>query len=252
MKHNKKRNTAFIFEVLIRELTKAVIEKDEKKRTLVMKLVKENFKTNNLLSKELSLYKSILDTKDADQEMAQSIIFEASMQRKTIDNRKLFKEQSDLIEKINRTLSPEVFTNFVPNYKDLATVFQIFNSRMKTKEKILLERKLIGQMMSLPESNKSNLKPLDNLTYKTFVQKFNEKYGASLLEEQKNLLKKYITSFEDDGLELKIFLNEEISRLKSEVDSSMSMGEIKKDPGMLQGTKEVLSLLVNTKKRAID
>ena len=61
-------------------------------------------------------------------------------------------------------------------------------------------------MMSLPESNKSNLKPLDNLTYKTFVQKFNEKYGASLLEEQKNLLKKYITSFEDDGLELKIFL----------------------------------------------
>ena len=28
MKHNKKRNTAFIFEVLIRELTKSIVEKD--------------------------------------------------------------------------------------------------------------------------------------------------------------------------------------------------------------------------------
>ena len=28
MKHNKKRNTAFIYEMLVRELTKAIVHKD--------------------------------------------------------------------------------------------------------------------------------------------------------------------------------------------------------------------------------
>ena len=36
MKHNKKRNTAFIFEVLIRELTKAILEQDEKKKKYII------------------------------------------------------------------------------------------------------------------------------------------------------------------------------------------------------------------------
>ena len=32
MKHNKKRNTAFIYETLTRELTKSIIEKDTDKK----------------------------------------------------------------------------------------------------------------------------------------------------------------------------------------------------------------------------
>ncbi len=49
-KHNKKRNTAFIFEALIRELTKAIVAKDEKKKKTIVRLVKENFKGNNVFS----------------------------------------------------------------------------------------------------------------------------------------------------------------------------------------------------------
>ena len=33
MRHNKKRNTAFLFEALVGELTKAVVAKDEPKKT---------------------------------------------------------------------------------------------------------------------------------------------------------------------------------------------------------------------------
>ena len=57
MKHNKKRNTAFIFEVLIRELTKAIMEQDDNKKKYIIKLVKENFKGNNLLAKDLKFTK---------------------------------------------------------------------------------------------------------------------------------------------------------------------------------------------------
>ena len=62
------------------------------------------------------------------------------------------------------------------------------------------------------ENNK--MSHIDNLTYNTFVGKFNETYDNSLRTEQKDLLTNYITSFSDNGLGLKSFLNEEIGRLK--------------------------------------
>ena len=65
------------------------------------------------------------------------------------------------------------------------------------------------------EDSKS-LKSIDSLTYHSFIKKFNNKYG-DLLQEQKELLNQFITSFADEGLELRVYLNEELSRLKKEV-----------------------------------
>ena len=42
IKHNKKRNTIFLYEALVRELTKATVEKDENKRETILDIVKEN------------------------------------------------------------------------------------------------------------------------------------------------------------------------------------------------------------------
>ena len=36
MKHNKKRNTAFIYETLSRELTKAIVDKNDNKKKVVL------------------------------------------------------------------------------------------------------------------------------------------------------------------------------------------------------------------------
>ena len=38
MKHNKKRNTAFLYESLIKELTKSLVNKDEEKKQQIIKL----------------------------------------------------------------------------------------------------------------------------------------------------------------------------------------------------------------------
>ena len=52
-KHNKKRNTAFLFETLVKELTKAVLNNEAAKQKAVSTLIKEHFnkKTNLLFSK---------------------------------------------------------------------------------------------------------------------------------------------------------------------------------------------------------
>jgi len=252
MKHNKKRNTAFLFEVLIRELTKTIISKDDKRKKAILTLVRENFKGNTILSKDLDLYKAILDTRQVERRTAEKIIYEAKLQKRLINNKELFRQQTALISKINKEISSDVFTNFVPNYKDIATVFQIFHPKTKTKNRVLMENTLVDGMISDQERERELLKPIDNLTYKVFAKKFNEKYSSTLLEGQKELLKRYVGSFIDNGVDLKIFLSEEIPKLKESVIKALKMEEIRSDKTMVENTKKVLAILEGTHKRPVD
>lgn len=252
MKHNKKRNTAFLFEVLIRELTKTMISKDANKKKKILKMIKENFKGNTLLAKDLDLYKAIIETEGVDRRLAEKIIYEARVQKSSIGHKTLFSQQSALIDQINKELSPDVFNNFVPNYKDVATIFQIFHPKTKTKQRVIMENYLVKRMISEEEKEKELLKPIDNLTYKMFAKKFNEKYSSKLLDEQKELLRRYVESFVDNGIELKIFLNDEIPKLRESVENALKLEEIKSDKNMLEGTKKVLEMLNKLPTRPVD
>ena len=60
-----------------------------------------------------------------------------------------------------------------------------------------------------------------------------------------------MSSFKDNGLELKIFLNEEITRLKEEINNSLGFEDIKNDPDMALKTKNVLKILEGFKGKYI-
>tara|TARA_Y100001963_G_C6476784_1_gene307072 strand:- start:167 stop:553 length:387 start_codon:yes stop_codon:yes gene_type:complete len=60
---------------------------------------------------------------------------------------------------------------------------------------------------------------IDKLVFKTVIESFNKKYNGQLLEEQKELLNKYIVSFGENAVEFKVYVNEELGRLKNEVTS---------------------------------
>ena len=64
MRHIKKRNTAFLYETLVKELTKSVVKKQHQRKERVIQIIKENFNKNTPLHRELQLYKSILENKD--------------------------------------------------------------------------------------------------------------------------------------------------------------------------------------------
>ena len=46
VKHNKKRNTAFVYESLIKEATVAILKNDGSRRDRVVKIIKKHFNTN--------------------------------------------------------------------------------------------------------------------------------------------------------------------------------------------------------------
>jgi len=251
-KHNKKRNTIFIFESLVRELTKSVINKDFSRKKEILSIIKENFSNTTVLGKELEYYKSILESKELKRGFAEKLLQEIKREHSKLNKEDIFKSQSKLIKQINKGLSSDVFMNFVPNYKNLATVYQFLNADMSPKRRVMLEEAIVDFITQTdgPATNKKT--PQDSLTLQTFIKKFNSAYKKDLHVEQKDLLNKYVASFADNGIDLKIFLNEEIKRLKNNLTKGLSSEEIKEKSEITDKTKKVLTLMEEYKNKKID
>ena len=253
LKHNKKRNTAFLFEALVKELTKASIDNNSSKRAAISSILKKHFKKGTTLSKELNLYRSVNEASGTDRITAERILSEAKRFYAMIPQQTVFSAQTDLINDINKEAEIEdsVYGNFVPNYKNIATLDQIFSDNLDMRDRVLLENKIICNMLAESE-REEQMHHISNLTYKTFTKRFNEEYSGHLHEEQKELLSKYILSFVDNGLELKVYLNEELGRLKKEVEESKDLEEIKEDEAMVNNADKVLNLLESFSKEQLD
>ena len=251
LKHNKKRNTAFVYEALVRELTKSIVKNNKNKQMKIVSIMREHFAKGTELNKELDLYKSVYETKQIERNIAEKIVVEAKQRYSGLDKKAVFQEQSALINKINKTLSKEIFSNFVPNYKNLATVYSIFQDALPVKDRVLLEQSIVEHMSSSIEIREEK-QPIDNIVYSTFVSKFNDEYSTVLSESQKTLLSKYISSFSDNGLEFKFYLNEELGFLKEKLQESKNLEVISEDESLKNKIDNVYSILDSYKEKDID
>lgn len=250
-KHNKKRNSAFIYEALIQELTRAVLDKNVQKQHEIKAIIKESFNRNTESYKELKLYKAITETNGISGQVAERVLNEVKLRHQNIDKDKLLQEQNVILKKIKKSFENDVFSNFVPNYKNLASISQIFSQNITVKSKVLLEKNIVDAMTA-DNQKEAELKPIDNLVFKSFTKRFNEEYGDKLLQEQKELLTRYITSFDNNGIELKVYLEEEIGRLKEAVKKSFDTEEIQQDQTMQTNANKVLEMLESYKARKPD
>jgi len=251
MKHNKKRNTAFVYEALIRELTRAAIEGKSKRKAALASLIKESFASGTTLARELECYSTLAESSTLDRETAQRLIVEVRRVHGEIDKDTLFAEQSNLINKINKGFGSYVFSNNVPNYRSLATIASVLNQQSSIKSRVLMEQVIIEDLTSTELAKQETAESVDDFTVKTFANNFNSRYG-SLLDEQREFLSHYITADADGGTALKVFLNEELSRIKSAVEKSLVMTEVKEDEEMTQATNNVLALINEYATRELD
>jgi nitrogen regulatory protein PII-like uncharacterized protein len=240
-RYNKKRNTAFVYEALIREGTSAILQGDHDRKNTVVKLIKKHFATDSVLYKDLQCYQSLYETKGLKKETCEKIIKEAKLSSRLLDTQGLFVSQTDLINDVNKQLEPSVFNNFVPNYKSLANIYKMFSHSTDPKSSVILEELVLEDMCATTEEQEQI--QVDSLVVESCVEKFNNKYDQTLLEEQKTLLNLYISSFVDNSLELKMYLNEEISRLKKELNESKLKEEICSDEQMIEKTDLILEKL---------
>ena len=250
-KHNKKRNTAFLYEALVREVVKRTINNNTDIRDKVIAIIKETFTPQSEIGKELRLFKTLLETKGVTSRVGERLIQETKKEYKLLNEKKIFAEQSALIKKINKEISKSVFSNFVPNYRDIATLSQIFGEDISIKNRVMLEEKVLTNISHKTTQKTKNSK-VNNLVVNKFIERFNVKYGKTLVESQRALLNRYILSFLDNGVDLKMYLNEEISRLKDVIRESYELEELQKDTQMKQKMEKVESLLESFSSRPID
>jgi len=245
-RHNKKRNTAILYETLIRELTRSSIRENKSRKNKTMRLLKEYFSKSSILSRELQLYKILNERNGFNRGVAEKILNEAKEKHSKINKKVIFKEHSKLIKSINYELDGDLWENYVPNFKDLASIYQVFYDTANAKQKVLLEEQIIEKMTKNVLLKEERYKAINNLAFKTFLEKFNQKYNDKLLKEQKELLSLYASSFNKNDLELKVFLNEEVGRLKNSItDVSTSILEEDQKKQILGLLKSFATIPVN-------
>ena len=249
-KHNKKRNTVFLYEALVRELTKTITTQNPSRSATVKNILQEHFRSGKTLFSELGCFSALADTRGLDSYTAEKMVFRAKKAYEELSPEDIFNEQSQVIKKINTQLDKEVYNNFVPNYKTYATIAQIFGTKAPVKNRVLMEKKIID-VMTTNESDEQIMKPVDSLVVGQFVKNFNKAY-SHLLPEQINLLNKYVLSFGPNVADFQVTMGQELKRIYEEVQKSLQSEEVQADTEMRESTQKILSQLDEWDIRDID
>jgi hypothetical protein len=229
----------------VKELTKAIVRNDNDLKTKITKVIKENFNKGTILKKELEIYNSLLEgTGQSEYSKALRVIYEIKRDYDNLDRKAVFNAQTKLIKQINESFNPAIWNNFIGNYKNMATADIFFKQeKLPAKKRLLIEQRVVEFRRDILVE--SNMKHIDNLTYKTFVNKFNDTYAESLRKEQRELLTNFIISFSDNGLGLKSFINEEIHRLRTSLQTL-------NEGAYAQNASKVVDKLNSFKERRLD
>jgi len=236
IKHSKFRNTGFLFELLVRQVTSDILNN---RKGIAEGLLKKYFNSKTELSTELKLYQFIVSERYNSENRAERFVDAVVESRAKLDEKKILKEKYNLIKEIKDNYSIEEFLRSqIPNYKVLASVYKIFEYKTNTEQnydpkdfvntKYTLVEHLIGKTPTTKALSESTIqtdlrkedKEIQLLSYKMLVDSFNQKY-SNLNDKQKGLLKEYINSFTNSDT-LKVHFTTEVKSLIKEFKAVVS------------------------------
>ncbi len=231
IKHSKFKNTGFIFELLVRQITAEIISSN---KSVAENILKENFNGKKELSKELKLYQYLINEKYNSESKADQFITTILEARKRLDEKKLMKEKYNLIKEIKEKYNIDEFVKSpVSNYKVLASIYKLFevittgeqyeptdivSSRFTIAENIIntsIQNKDQKIKDAVLEEYKKQDEDLRVVSYKLLVESFNVKY-KNLTDEQKGLLREYINNINNTG-KLNEYVSNEVTKLVEEL-----------------------------------
>jgi len=225
LKHSKYKNTAILFEMLVRKLTSESMTSD---KTTTVDIIKQYFGKNTELSKELQLYNSLIKEQVKSEARALDFIRTCKSAHSTLNKSTLKRQRYNLVKTISEKFNFQKVSKIrINNYKTLASIYKLFEYAEVDNPKQLMESKDVivdhliindtpkTEVDKIIETYKSQNKDLRLLSYTLLVDKFNEKYSG-LNESQKNLLNKYITHVNDTE-SLKAYFTKIIPGIKSKL-----------------------------------
>jgi hypothetical protein len=234
-KHSKYKNTGILFELLTRQITSETISNNNPK---AVGILKKFFSNNSTLLKEYQIYHALLNKK-FDKEANATVLLETLVNaHNKLNKSSLKRERYNLVKEIKDIYNIEDFFKAkIPNYKIYASVYNLLENQTSNPLQIVDSKVIILEHITgkgLPNKPKKDMvmeeyekfdKETRALTYKMLMEKFNEKYSG-LGSNQRKLLKEYVYNISNSP-KLKRFINEEISKVKTEIkDLSKSTNKV--------------------------
>ena len=221
-KHTKIRNTGLLYEFLLRQITLDILNNSNSKS---VNIIKKRFNERTELGKELALYNILLNRKYGNDKKADYFLSEVIKSRASLNNTKLKREKYNLIKEIRDIYDLQKFlSSKVNNYKVYSSIYRLFeysnlSPELKTESHFNLVEHITTKNDNIKLSESLNVLPDDEdlriLTYKTLLEKFNQKY-TKLSGAQKNLLREYINNVSNTN-SLKDTLREIVKGLKQDL-----------------------------------
>ncbi len=212
LKNNKFKNTGFIFDVLIRNVTTEILN-NQKQSTL--DIIKKFFKVGTELAKEVQIYK-MLSENVQNANSAKELVTIAKKMHSGIDQQKLNTEKYKIIGELKKHFDLKTFFETrVLKYAEYATIYKYLNYNavdnpadyLNAKNQIVEQISTGYQSADLKNTSEILLENTSTnedrkLILRTIINLFNTKY-ADLNKPQKKLLAKYINENTTDNTFLK-------------------------------------------------
>jgi hypothetical protein len=229
IKHSKFKNTGLIYELLVKQIAADTLSKNE---SAAVGILKKYFGGNTVLGKELKLYEYILKNNNLSEAKAETVVSSITEISRKLNQKTLKESKYRLISELKDKYNIEDFFAIqVRDYKPLAALYCLLeaqNNNTLVNPEFLVNNKLtVLEHLTSSEVNKEAVKDtlieeyskydkdLRLLTYKILLEKFNSNY-KTLLPEQKNILKEFITSV-NSTTRLRNLVNEEVIKIKTEI-----------------------------------
>lgn len=226
VKHSKFKNTGILFELLVRQVTSDTVNGVESSPAI--SIIKEFFKKNTSLKKELGLYQTLLSEKFKSESRADKFIDAVLKERKKLSSSTLRKQKYNLIKEIKSSYNVEDFFKAnVSNYSKNASIYCLFEGaspsnqvrfRYSLVETITNSTAKKSRVDETYDMYKEQDKDVRMLSYKILLEKFNNKYGK-LGPKQKTLLREYIENISNTD-KLKEYIHGEINKTTKKLDKA--------------------------------
>jgi len=214
-KHSKYKNTGILFELLVRQVTNDTLQGID--NSPAVNVLREFFKKNTSLKKELGFYQALQNQKFKTESKANAFIDAVLKEHQKLSQSIIKKQKYNLIKEIKKGYDLEAFfSQRINNYTANASVFMLMEG--STPSKLIKFRYNIVESITGKKKSKLNEshslyqeqdKDIRLLSYKILIEKFNEKWGDNLGAKQRNLLKEYINNISNTP-KLKDYLYSEI------------------------------------------
>ena len=236
LKHSKYKNTAILFEILVRKLTSESLTSD---KSVTINIIKKYFGKNTELSKELQLYNSLIKEQLNSEAKALEFVRTCKSAHLQLNKSVLKRQRYNLVKEISENFDFNKISKIrINNYKTLASVYKIFEYNDIDNPNQLFECKneIVAHML-IQESSKPSVDKLIEaykaqntdtrlLAYKLMIDKFNKthvndteqlkQYFGTVIPSIKKELKESVTKITDPVTKIKV---DNLSKMLCNIES---------------------------------